>query len=173
MNTKVCSAFFEGGLSDINIESKQSDLNLVNINQYFENENESEIKELDVKNIIENMFFDSNNLITLDYSDIHSVFDVEGDLFIGLGYDMGKRACSKALDIILDSIPKDCFVTENAKMLVNFIGDSKIGIFEVNNALEEFLQSVGSISELFFGLNIDDALDSEVYVFCAISGLNM
>lgn len=169
MNTKVCSAFFKGGLGDINIESKQSEFDLFDMNKYFEND--AEIKELDIKNIIENMFFDSHNVITLDYSDIHSVFDVEGDLFVGVAYDMGKRACSKALEAILNVMPKEICVSEKSSMLINFIGDSKIGIFEVNNALEEFTDCVGKISEVFFGLDIEEMLDSEVYVFCVISGL--
>ncbi len=168
MNTKIIATTFEHGLSNIEIKNKIGhDIDLQVLNKI----NNMQLQSNDVVELIEKLILNKDNLICLDYNDVMAVLAVEGVAYVGLGYSIGKESATKVVEALMCNLQNNRSIYEGTTMLINFIGNKEVGIFEVNKALDDCMKALDYEPEVFFSISCNEKLDREVYVMLIVTGL--
>ena len=111
-------------------------------------------------------------LINLDFSDIKAIMDYEGGAVMGVGYGKGENRSTEAFQQASSSPLMEEMVIEGAKgILVHITGPDNLTLFEVNQAIEQFINAKAvPDAHIIFGTVIDETLDDEMKVTILASG---
>ena len=111
-------------------------------------------------------------LINLDFSDIKAIMDYEGGAVMGVGYGKGDCRATEAFEQASSSPLMEEMHIEGAKgILVHITGPTNLTLFEVNQAIEHFINSKAvPDAHIIFGTVIDETLDDEMKVTILASG---
>ncbi len=167
MNTKINSTYFNNGLKELDIESIDSNIDVLDVVNKINN---MQLQSNDVKDIIGKLILGENIAMDINYNDVKSVLTVEGGAFIAIAYSKGEWATTVALNKIISTLTKRRDLKDKTTMLINVVGKS-IGIFELNHAFRNVIDSIGVEPEVYLGITPEESLDEEVYAVAIVTGL--
>ena len=110
-------------------------------------------------------------LINLDFADVKTVMFEKGIGHMGLGRSSGKNKLTDAVTEAINSPLLETSIAGAKHIIINFTGDSNMGLMAVNAAVEIVQNIADPEAEVFFGAVIDDNFKDEVLVTVIATGL--
>jgi len=111
-------------------------------------------------------------LINLDFADVHTVMYQQGVAHMGVGRAKGKNKTVEAARMAINSPLLETTLDGAKAVIVNYTGDSSIGLKEVEVAMELIHETMDKNANVMFGIAIDDELKDEVVVTVVATGLD-
>jgi len=110
--------------------------------------------------------------MNLDFADIKTIMDNTGGAVMGVGFGRGEEKCRQAFGQACSSPLMEEVVVEGAKgILVNITAGPDITLYEVNSAMEEFINSKADPeANIIFGVAIHDDMREEAKVTILATG---
>ena len=103
--------------------------------------------------------------INLDYEDARTVLAVGGKAVMGMGIAAGEGRAIKAAEKAANNpLLEDASIQGARNILVNFTGDTSIGLMEVKNACDFIREQAHPEANLIFGTSLDPSLGDELTV---------
>lgn len=104
-------------------------------------------------------------LINLDYLDVKAVVEEGlGEIYHSVGY--GKSRTIETIDKIIESSQNP---NEVKKCIINIIGDTGLGIMEINEAAEALREALSFDVTIIFGIQFNESYDEEVHTMVIFS----
>jgi cell division protein FtsZ len=110
-------------------------------------------------------------LVNLDFADVKSIMQSQGNALMGTGRASGKdRAIEAARQAIASPLLEDLSITGATGVLLNITGGRDLSLHEVNEASQVVLEASGVEANVIFGAVIDPNLDGEMLVTVIATG---
>ncbi len=103
-------------------------------------------------------------LINLDFADVKTIMTNSGLAHMGIGRASGDNKAEEAARQAIHSPLLETSIDGARRVLVNIMGSSDMGMFEINTAAELVYKSVDPDANVILGAAIDDDLQDEIQV---------
>ncbi|HOK40698.1 MAG TPA: cell division protein FtsZ [bacterium] len=111
--------------------------------------------------------------INVDFADAKTIMKNAGDALMGIGISQGEnKAVEAAYAAINHPLLEDTSIDGAKGILVNVVGDPKLTLSEVNEAVEIIRQAADKDANIIFGVAKDERLDSTVKITVIATGFN-
>lgn len=112
-------------------------------------------------------------LVNVDFADVCAVMAEPGETFIGIGAAKGEgRAIRASRQAINSKWMEEKAVRYATDILVNFTGDSRLNLLEVEEAMKVIRENIPENSNVIFGACIDENLKDEIRITLIATGIN-
>lgn len=111
-------------------------------------------------------------LINCDFADVRTVMHETGTALMGIGVGRGENRAVEAARNAVSSPLLETSIDGARGVLFNITGDSKLTLFEINEAAEIISQAADPDANIIFGVMIDDNLQDEVRVTVIATGFD-
>ncbi len=108
--------------------------------------------------------------INLDFADVKTIMENKGIAHMGIGYGKGEDKCEEAARAAIQSPLLETKINGAKSVLINFTGDSSLGLLEVDEAANLIREAIDPEAEIIFGSTINDELKDEVVVTVIATG---
>ena len=108
--------------------------------------------------------------INLDFADVKTIMENKGIAHMGIGYGKGEDKCEEAAKAAIQSPLLETKINGAKSVLINFTGDSSLGLLEVDEAANLIREAIDPEAEIIFGSTINDELKDEVIVTVIATG---
>ena len=107
-------------------------------------------------------------------SDMKYIFSDGGDTIMGVGAHRGENRAIKAAMMALEKpLFEEVSIEAAEQILVNFTGDSNLGLDEVHEAMWLIYEEVGREENISFGMALDESLAGEIRVTIFATGFSV
>lgn len=110
-------------------------------------------------------------VINLDFADVRTIMANKGIAHMGIGRASGEEKTETAAKLAINSPLLDTTIQGAKSVLINFSGDSSLGLVETDTAAEFIREAVDPSAEIIFGTTINEDLKDEVIVTVIATGL--
>jgi len=115
----------------------------------------------------------NEGIINVDFADVVTVMQKQGDALMGIGRARGERRALEAAQNALNSPILEGMQIYGAQgLLVNITGGSMLTMHEVNEATSCIKMAAGDDANLIYGVVIDDAIDDEISITVVATGFH-
>ncbi|MBR5467715.1 MAG: cell division protein FtsZ [Firmicutes bacterium] len=108
--------------------------------------------------------------INLDFADVKTIMANKGIAHMGIGYGKGDDKCEEAAKQAIASPLLETKIDGAKYVLINFTGDSSLGLLEVDEAATIISELVDTDAEIIVGSTINENLKDEVIVTVIATG---
>ena len=112
------------------------------------------------------------SLINLDFADVRSVMEGQGNALIGIGIDQSDDRARRAAEKAIQSPLLEAKMSGAKKAIVNVTGGNSITIQDANDAAEYISEAAGYDLDIIFGLSINEKLGDAVVVTVIATGFD-
>ncbi len=168
MKRKINTVYFKNGLMGLDINIENGNLEVLDVVKKINN---MQLQCNDVKDIIETLIISEKGQICLNFNDVKSMLAVEGGAFVAICHESGESPTTKALLEIIEAFNKHRVLNEDTKVLLNFVGNRDIGVFELDHALRSAKEFTSIEPDVYLGLTLEESLVGEVYIVAIVTGL--
>ncbi|MCQ2596778.1 MAG: cell division protein FtsZ [Treponema sp.] len=110
-------------------------------------------------------------LVNLDFNDVKSVLQNQGDALLGVGQGEGEnRGIDAAQMAISNPMLENLKMDGASKILVNITGPADVGMMEIKDIMNTITASANPENEIFWGQIIDESLGNKVHVTVIATG---
>ena len=121
---------------------------------------------LSILNII-----DQSNDINIDFEDIKSVLQNQGEAFFGIGYGEGdNRAVDAAKNAISNPMIEHSNIEGASKILIKIISDDSLVMTELEEIVSNIQASASNNAEIFLGLSTNMEMKGKISVTVIATG---
>lgn len=110
-------------------------------------------------------------VINLDFADVRTVMANKGIAHMGIGHASGENKAEVAAKMAIQSPLLETTIEGARSVLINFSGDSNLGLMETEEAADLIREAIDPEAEIIFGTTINDDLQDEVVVTVIATGL--
>ncbi|MBQ4347775.1 MAG: cell division protein FtsZ [Firmicutes bacterium] len=110
-------------------------------------------------------------VINLDFADVRTIMENQGIAHMGIGRGTGENKAEIAAKEAIESPLLETTIDGAKNVLINFCGDSELGLLEVNTAANIIQEAIDPDAEIIFGTSINEDLKDEVIVTVIATGL--
>ena len=110
-------------------------------------------------------------VINLDFADVRTVMANKGIAHMGIGHASGENKAEVAAKMAIQSPLLETTIEGARSVLINFSGDSNLGLMETEEAADLTREAIDPEAEIIFGTTINDDLQDEVVVTVIATGL--
>ena len=121
---------------------------------------------------ISDLISNDNALINLDFADVRTVMTDKGIAHMGVGVGTGDNKAEMAAKAAIQSPLLETTIEGAKSVLINFAGDSNLGLIETYEAAELVKSALDPEAEIMFGTTINDSLEDTVIVTVIATGLD-
>ncbi|MDD3570691.1 MAG: cell division protein FtsZ [Lachnospiraceae bacterium] len=111
-------------------------------------------------------------VINLDFADVKTVMENKGIAHMGIGHGKGDNKAEEAAKAAIQSPLLETKIDGARSVLINFSGDSNLGLLEADEAANLIRESIDPEAEIIFGTTINDDLKDEVVVTVIATGFD-
>ncbi|NLW45537.1 MAG: cell division protein FtsZ [Syntrophomonadaceae bacterium] len=111
-------------------------------------------------------------LINCDFADVRTIMQETGTALMGIGVGRGENRAVEAARAAISSPLLETSIDGARGVLFNITGDSKLTLYEINEAAEIISQAADPDANIIFGVMIDDNLEDEVRVTVIATGFD-
>lgn len=111
-------------------------------------------------------------LINCDFADVRTIMHETGTALMGIGVGQGENRAVEAARTAVSSPLLETSIEGARGVLFNITGDSKLTLYEINEAAEIISQAADPEANIIFGVMIDDNLEDEVRVTVIATGFD-
>jgi len=111
-------------------------------------------------------------LINLDFADVKTVMENQGDALMGIGVASGEDRVIEATKRAIASPLLETQINGATNVLLNVTGGYDMGLTEAQDASEIVMAAAGSDVNIILGTNFDDAMNDEIRVTVVATGLS-
>lgn len=111
-------------------------------------------------------------LINCDFADVRTIMHETGTALMGIGIGKGENRAVAAANNAVSSPLLETSIEGARGVLFNITGDSKLTLFEINEAAEIISQAADPEANIIFGVMINDELEDEVRVTVIATGFD-
>jgi cell division protein FtsZ len=111
-------------------------------------------------------------LINCDFADVRTIMQETGTALMGIGVSQGENRSVEAARSAVSSPLLETSIEGARGVLFNITGDSKLTLYEINEAAEVISQAADPEANIIFGVMIDDNLEDEVRVTVIATGFD-
>ncbi|MEA5084246.1 MAG: cell division protein FtsZ [Lachnospiraceae bacterium] len=111
-------------------------------------------------------------VINLDFADVKTVMENKGIAHMGIGHGKGDNKAEDAAKAAIQSPLLETKIDGARSVLINFSGDSNLGLLEADEAANLIRESIDPEAEIIFGTTINDDLKDEVVVTVIATGFD-
>jgi len=111
-------------------------------------------------------------LINCDFADVRTIMHETGTALMGIGVGKGENRAVEAARTAVSSPLLETSIEGARGVLFNITGDSKLTLYEINEAAEIISQAADPDANIIFGVMIDDNLEDEVRVTVIATGFD-
>ncbi len=110
-------------------------------------------------------------VINLDFADVRTIMADQGIAHMGIGQASGENKAEVAAKAAIQSPLLETTIEGAKSVLINFSGDSDLGLLETEEAAELIRESLDPEAEIIFGTTINEDLTDQVVVTVIATGL--
>ncbi|MDR2834084.1 MAG: hypothetical protein LBV67_10255 [Streptococcaceae bacterium] len=110
-------------------------------------------------------------LINLDFADVKTVMENQGDALMGIGVASGEDRVIEATKRAIASPLLETQINGATNVLLNVTGGYDMGLTEAQDASEIVMAAAGSDVNIILGTNFDEAMNDEIRVTVVATGL--
>lgn len=110
-------------------------------------------------------------VINLDFADVRTVMQDKGIAHMGIGRATGENKTEVAAKMAIQSPLLETTIEGAKYVLINFCGDTELGLFETEEAAELIRDSLDTEAEIIFGTSLNEEFQDEVMVTVIATGL--
>ena len=110
-------------------------------------------------------------VINLDFADVRTIMADQGIAHMGIGQASGENKAEVAAKAAIQSPLLETTIEGAKSVLINFSGDSDLGLLETEGAAELIRESLDPEAEIIFGTTINEDLTDQVVVTVIATGL--
>ena len=110
-------------------------------------------------------------VINLDFADVRTIMADQGIAHMGIGQASGENKAEVAAKAATQSPLSETTIEGAKSVLINFSGDSDLGLLETEEAAELIRESLDPEAEIIFGTTINEDLTDQVVVTVIATGL--
>ena len=110
-------------------------------------------------------------VINLDFADVRTIIADQGIAHMGIGQASGENKAEVAAKAAIQSPLLETTIEGAKSVLINFSGDSDLGLLETEEAAELIRESLDPEAEIIFGTTINEDLTDQVVVTVIATGL--
>jgi cell division protein FtsZ len=111
-------------------------------------------------------------LINCDFADVKTIMHETGSALMGIGVGKGEKRAVEAARAAVSSPLLETSIEGARGVLFNITGDSRLTLFEINEAAEVISQAADPEANIIFGVMVDEELDDEVKVTVIATGFD-
>lgn len=111
-------------------------------------------------------------VINLDFADVRTVMEDKGVAHMGIGHGSGENKAEMAAKAAIQSPLLETTIEGATSVLINFSGDSNLGLLEADGAANLIRDAIDPEAEIIFGTTINEDLEDEVVVTVIATGLD-
>ena len=111
------------------------------------------------------------SLINLDFADVRTILKDKGVAHLGVGVAKGDNRIIEAVRLAVNCPLLETTIEGAKSVLINFSGDSDLGLLETEEAAELIRESLDPEAEIIFGTTINEDLTDQVVVTVIATGL--
>lgn len=111
-------------------------------------------------------------LVNLDFADVRSVMENQGNALIGIGMSSGENKAVEAAIKAITSPLLEAQIRGASNAIVNVTGGLSINLYDANDAIEYIRQAAGNDIDIIFGVAINEALEDEIIVTVIATGFD-
>lgn len=111
-------------------------------------------------------------VINLDFADVRTVMANKGIAHMGIGRASGENKAEVAAKMAIQSPLLETTIEGARSVLINFSGDSNLGLMETEEAADLIREAIDPEAEIIFGTTINEDLVDEVVVTVIATGLD-
>lgn len=111
-------------------------------------------------------------LINLDFADVKTIMQETGSALMGIGTGRGENRAVAAARAAISSPLLETSIEGARGILFNITGDSKLTLFEINEAAAVISQAADAEANIIFGVMINDEYEDEVRVTVIATGFD-
>ena len=110
------------------------------------------------------------SLINLDFADVRSVMQGQGNALIGIGMAQGDNRAREAATKAIQSPLLEAQINGAKKAIVNVTGGTSITIQDANEATEYIRDAAGNSLDIIFGISINEKIGDAIIVTVIATG---
>lgn len=110
------------------------------------------------------------SVINLDFADVRSVMEGQGNALIGIGMDQSDDRARKAAEKAIQSPLLEACISGAKKAIVNITGGPSVTIQDANDAAEYISEAAGLDLDVIFGLAVNEKLGDSIIVTVIATG---
>lgn len=110
------------------------------------------------------------SLINLDFADVRSVMEGQGNALIGIGMAQGDNRAREAAAKAIQSPLLEAQINGAKKAIVNVTGGNSITIQDANEAAEYIRDAAGNSLDIIFGISINEKIGDSIIVTVIATG---
>ncbi len=110
-------------------------------------------------------------VINLDFADVRTVMANKGIAHMGIGHASGENKAEVAAKMAIQSPLLETTIEGARSVLINFSGDSNLGLMETEEAADLIREAIDPEAEIIFFFSFNDDLQDEVVVTVIATGL--
>lgn len=111
-------------------------------------------------------------LINLDFADVKTVMEKSGNAIIGIGIGNGEERAKEAANQAISSPLLETDIKGATDAIINITGGVNLGLFEVQEAIDEVRNACNPDLNIIFGAVINENLTDEVIVTIIATGFD-
>lgn len=109
-------------------------------------------------------------LINLDFADVRTVMESQGNALIGIGIADGEDRAKEAAKFAIQSPLLEAKISGAKKAIINITGGENLSLFDAEDAVEMIKQEAGNDIDTIFGVAINSNLGDSVIVTVIATG---
>jgi len=110
------------------------------------------------------------SLINLDFADVRSVMEGQGNALIGIGMAQGDNRAREASSKAIQSPLLEAQINGAKKAIVNVTGGNSITIQDANEAVQYIRDAAGNNLDIIFGISINEKIGDAIIVTVIATG---